>query len=1233
MNRGFVVFGFALFLNLISVPFIFAQVDTAWVRNWPGSSTSDFKVDKAGNLYVTGSIGSPKDMLTVRYNTDGTLVWSHRYDHQNRGLEDLAHGILMDAYENVYVVGGVWDSVTLVDGIAIKYSPGGTLQWAKTIDPGDSAMQFFGDAVCDSFGYVTMTQAAGEPGTWVAMFNAKLDPNGNRIWSDVDSTVNEVFYRMGQIATDNLQNVFVLGKLHTTENWTLIKYSPGGFRTWQDFNLGSSASGSLFADGLGNVYALFYAPGVIDKFGQGGNIVWTKNLDVTERYTMSMDSKKNVIVCGGTVSTSSGPYFTVKYDSLGNELWHSSYGGHVLVLDRKDNIYILDNLSKMRCIDPDSGTLIWEKGIIFPGSFKFDNRGNIYVRQGAQLVKYYQQKVLVIRDVHADTIPDVKFQLIKVSTPPLYKEDTLGKFMTDSLGQFKLKMIDLDTIVFEADSLNAVPDTLLVGDKIRISKLVHYEPAAKHLGVLGTMYSINLDNAKFDTLGVMSFDTLNSRGKQDIVLDHTELRYNLLVSVEWDAAESYLTSLQDGFRAMSNYLYDVSDGQVRLDTVMIFDNKEHWEEADMRIHANNVEWPCAVPAGIKSSDPDWTTYLPRKWFGNPDACRNGSYSENPLVMTDGLDYRSKCHEFGHYGLGFYDEYSFVGTGDRCPSIDNYGFMDHQYEGWGEWASEMSNNSRYTDPGCQNTEQYYYLGNSCWNNLESCFEKKYGSDSIFVPIIKPGDPERSLPSGLDYFPGPNNEKYFTPAAMDYDVGALIRFPVQPLPPDPDIVTLNVEVISGGPVPKADVTIINNYFSMNPKTIYQGQTDDGNGSIRVVGASQSNRLIQASTGYITILPYLNKKLAATTGNRVWLCGEASVGGSKEKRVNNQFWSNGDSLTIQLKAVEGDYPLICGIELGNNTLTYNLSPLNLFSSNPALELFPDLGGYSTDTFSYDGTKYTSQITDSLGNSGMFTIWAVDDSSQDFFFNTYYTITRLDTSAVIWNLTGPQGASEAWIDTINLGIQRGMILSSPYLIIRTGLDSVNIQAGETHSLSVYPLTALTGNNRLTIRYADSDLDLGAGLKGKETSLKIFHWNEGSSQWQQIGGTVDTIQNSVSSYITETGVYAAFTTELLTDVKEEGHGSGIPDRFDLRQNYPNPFNPACNIEYSLPKGSHVSLSIYNILGQKVRTLVNEYQSAGYKSVRWDGKDNLGREVTSGIYFDRIKAGDFVQAKKMVLIR
>ena len=93
------------------------------------------------------------------------------------------------------------------------------------------------------------------------------------------------------------------------------------------------------------------------------------------------------------------------------------------------------------------------------------------------------------------------------------------------------------------------------------------------------------------------------------------------------------------------------------------------------------------------------------------------------------------------------------------------------------------------------------------------------------------------------------------------------------------------------------------------------------------------------------------------------------------------------------------------------------------------------------------------------------------------------------------------------------------------------------------------------------------------------------------------------------------------------------PHLFSLEQNHPNPFNPETQIRYTLPQGIKVRLLIYNILGQKVRTLVDEYQTAGYRTGKWDGKNDIGDEIASGIYFYRLQAGEYDEVRKMILMR
>ncbi len=99
------------------------------------------------------------------------------------------------------------------------------------------------------------------------------------------------------------------------------------------------------------------------------------------------------------------------------------------------------------------------------------------------------------------------------------------------------------------------------------------------------------------------------------------------------------------------------------------------------------------------------------------------------------------------------------------------------------------------------------------------------------------------------------------------------------------------------------------------------------------------------------------------------------------------------------------------------------------------------------------------------------------------------------------------------------------------------------------------------------------------------------------------------------------------------GPPSLMPEQAALEQNYPNPFNPKTAISYQLSALSEVELSIYNLLGQKVRTLVQARQPAGRYEIAWDGRDEAGREVGSGVYIYRLRAGEFSQSRKMLLIR
>lgn len=183
----------------------------------------------------------------------------------------------------------------------------------------------------------------------------------------------------------------------------------------------------------------------------------------------------------------------------------------------------------------------------------------------------------------------------------------------------------------------------------------------------------------------------------------------------------------------------------------------------------------------------------------------------------------------------------------------------------------------------------------------------------------------------------------------------------------------------------------------------------------------------------------------------------------------------------------------------------------------------------------------------------------------------------------------------------------------------------------------------------------VGDGSIGKITILLIWftgQLNPGVDTFATLYFTTGAswnpaIPNPIDTFRLASGQGLSFTDSAAKDIvprylppgnldvgDDDGKGSlGIPKAFNLSQNYPNPFNAVTVISFAMPKAGHVNLEVYNILGQKVKDLVDEKVTAGYKRVVWDGKDNTGRTVASGVYFYKLRTEGFVEVMKMTLLK
>ena len=165
-------------------------------------------------------------------------------------------------------------------------------------------------------------------------------------------------------------------------------------------------------------------------------------------------------------------------------------------------------------------------------------------------------------------------------------------------------------------------------------------------------------------------------------------------------------------------------------------------------------------------------------------------------------------------------------------------------------------------------------------------------------------------------------------------------------------------------------------------------------------------------------------------------------------------------------------------------------------------------------------------------------------------------------------------------------------------------------------------------------DTTLGPPYEGKATVLgESSPIDVGNRlQYTLTGLSAEKVHVSIKAYDISGNESEYAWEQILTSVSEIDLPV-LPSEYELSQNYPNPFNPRTRIDFALPTASFVTLDVFNILGQRVKTLVNGQLSAGKKAVIWDGTNEDGEEVSSGVYFYRIKAEEFVDSKKMMLIR
>ena len=302
------------------------------------------------------------------------------------------------------------------------------------------------------------------------------------------------------------------------------------------------------------------------------------------------------------------------------------------------------------------------------------------------------------------------------------------------------------------------------------------------------------------------------------------------------------------------------------------------------------------------------------------------------------------------------------------------------------------------------------------------------------------------------------------------------------------------------------------------------------------------------------------------------------------------------------------------------------------------------SLESYSFETTNNTLDITeiDDFESGVTTNWWAPQQSGSTTGIITDSTDRSVNTS-IVNILTG---------STQSLQVDYGWDINAGYWLIRVYLSGgapKDVWFDSSYILQTYIFGDGSGNK---FRFCVDDNVPISSAENHEVSLwytidwigwKLISWdmiNDSTGTWIGDGNLDGTLRfDSIQlTYNPGSSLFGTFyfddlqIAEILpVSIVEES--TFLPDEFALYSNYPNPFNPNTTIRYDLSRQCKVRLIVCDLLGKKVRTLVNETQTSGCKLVTWNGRDDTGNPIASGVYLYQITTDDFIQTKRMILLK
>jgi hypothetical protein len=626
----------------------------------------------------------------------------------------------------------------------------------------------------------------------------------------------------------------------------------------------------------------------------------------------------------------------------------------------------------------------------------------------------------------------------------------------------------------------------LLGDQLSARYLIEQHLASKGYhnwlhGPNSWSYRTYITSVGFDNTGNPQIQTVSNTATTQIIQvrkDNAQVGFYVLVSVEWDASSTFLNELRTGFLSASDYLYDLTDGQMLFEVIDIWDNKARWNEADFRIHASNQEWPHASVGGIWEGT-DKHAYLGRFFDGQTS-------NTGPWTQSDA--FRTLIHEFGHYGFDLYDEYlnSSGGKDGQGCTIDRAttpvdvqaSFMDYQYT-----ATEMCS-SLTLHPHNTNTHQHGQNGEPCWDTVYDRYkdtqnpprwiiERPNDRGSIMAgPTAVPiADWTATRISGLSTSVcAPFNTAWIYQdgsAALDFDTW-----------------------VEGG------------------VQLYQGKT-----------VSDKPKGVTPTAGLISILGAHNGDTVRVHKDCGWFCSysgstTASCTTTSSGLEQAPVAINGPPLILE----QDPFALeVSSQVLGDGTtLNIEVQASILLPAPPEAQVWQDGNGVITVPLTFDGVKYTgsASLDPGLALTGEITAKASDGQGHTVDVIAAFNAQRVEISGLTW-LISSDGLMEIFLPAGSL----------------SGDPIISIQPVSQPSLEQDGLIVVGRSYKVIVSSGVYNLNLPASLniffspeqiaQLNSQSLGLYRWDGLTMRWVLVGEGIDLEHYFVSAQVSQLGTFA----------------------------------------------------------------------------------------------------------------